>query len=347
VPVNHLGIFETTLPLLEGPNRIEAASLNRAGESARSAEVLVVRDTSLPAAPSGLRAMARSGGRILLEWVPGIESYRGYHVYRAALSFSDRGQATRLTAVPIPASSFEDTPPVDGEWFYRIAQVNVAGVEGLLSAEVTIEADRTPPTAAIDYQPPASYDPATGRVGRGIVGVLLNLSEPVEGTPFLSLTMSGGQPILIDLTRVDPIQYRGSFAIDDATVSGTAVAVFSARDRAGNRGSRITSGGRLVIATPFAWQRNVTPPAARLEAQPWCDPTGVARCLDGPETLVGLLTGELRSPLGFRMHLERSAVLPWHLRLHARQFNTFECHAYVFRNVPPHAPSSARDASCR
>ncbi len=106
-------------------------------------------------------------------------------------------------------------------------------------------------------------------------------------------------------------------------------------------------GGRLVIATPFAWQRNVTPPAARLEAQPWCDPTGVARCLDGPETLVGLLTGELRSPLGFRMHLERSAVLPWHLRLHARQFNTFECHAYVFRNVPPHAPSSARDASCR
>ncbi|HRZ35704.1 MAG TPA: immunoglobulin domain-containing protein, partial [Candidatus Paceibacterota bacterium] len=249
VPVNHLGIFETTLPLLEGPNRIEAASLNRAGESARSAEVLVVRDTSLPAAPSGLRAMARSGGRILLEWVPGIESYRGYHVYRAALSFSDRGQATRLTAVPIPASSFEDTPPVDGEWFYRIAQVNVAGVEGLLSAEVTIEADRTPPTAAIDYQPPASYDPATGRVGRGIVGVLLNLSEPVEGTPFLSLTMSGGQPILIDLTRVDPIQYRGSFAIDDATVSGTAVAVFSARDRAGNRGSRITSGGRLVIDT--------------------------------------------------------------------------------------------------
>ncbi|HOA61932.1 MAG: immunoglobulin domain-containing protein [Verrucomicrobia bacterium] len=249
VPVNHLGIFETTLPLLEGLNRLEAASLNRAGESQRSPEVTVTLDTSLPASPSGLRATARSGGRVLLEWVPSSESYRGYHVYRSHASFTDRSEAVRLTGSPLPGYTFEDTAPVDGQWFYRIAQVNLANVEGLLSIEAAVEVDRTPPTAALEYQPPAAYDPATGRVGRGIVGVLVNLSEEVASAPFLSFMPPQGQPIVIELRRVDPTQYRGNFVIDDKTPSGNAVAVFSARDKAGNRGTQITAGARLTIDT--------------------------------------------------------------------------------------------------
>jgi RHS repeat-associated protein len=249
VPVNQLGIFETSVPLVEGVNRLQAASVNRAGESARSPEVAIILDTSLPVAPSGLRGTARSGGRVLLEWMPSIDSIRGFHVYRAAGSFNDRSVATRLTGSPQPGPSFEDAPAGDGQWFYRIAQVNLAGVEGLLSAEVTVDADRTPPAAALEYELPLAHDPSTGRVGRGIVGVLVNLSEAVDGTPFLSLTPPQGTPMIVELSRLAPTQYRGRFVVDENTPSGTAVAVFSARDLAGNRGSRILSGERLMIDT--------------------------------------------------------------------------------------------------
>ncbi|MCP5523216.1 MAG: hypothetical protein H7A46_16905 [Verrucomicrobiales bacterium] len=261
VPVDHRGIFETTLPLIEGVNSLQAATLNRAGESELSPEVIVELDTSLPAGPDGLRVTARSGGRVLLEWIPGTESYRGYHIYRASTSFTDRNEATRLTGTPLPAYTFDDIPPSDGEWHYRVTQVNLAGVEGLLSNEVTVEADRTPPTASLEYDPPASYDPESGRIGRGIVGVRLNLSEPVQGTPFLSFTLPEGSPILVELTRVSSTLYRGNFVIGDTAVSGNALAVFSARDRAGNRGDRILSGGHLAIDT-------VPPQVVGLAVQP-------------------------------------------------------------------------------
>ncbi len=248
-PVSILGIFETTLALAEGTNVVEAVALNRAGESPRSPAIAVVLDTSIPAGPSGLRATARSGGRVLLEWVPATESLKGFHVYRAASSFTNQSQAVRLTGARVPATSFDDVPPADGRWFYRITKVNLANAEGYLSTEVAVDSDNTPPTAAIEYQPHDHYDPATGRFGRTIVGVLVNLSEPVDGAPFLSFTPPLGLPTLVDLTPVTTTQYRGNFAIGDTTTSGNAVAVFSARDRAGNRGTRILSGGQITIDT--------------------------------------------------------------------------------------------------
>ncbi|MBI5535711.1 MAG: methyltransferase domain-containing protein [Deltaproteobacteria bacterium] len=105
-------------------------------------------------------------------------------------------------------------------------------------------------------------------------------------------------------------------------------------------------GGTLLIATPFAWQRNVTPPAARLEARSWMDETGAARSLDGPEAMVELLTGKLRGPHGWHMELAQSTTLPWHLRYHARQFNTFVCNVFVFRNTMSRKAARGRDASC-
>ncbi len=261
VPVDHLGIFETSLPLVEGPNRLQAATLNRTGESAKSAEVTVVVDTSLPAAPGGLRTTARSSGRVLLEWVLSAESFRGYQVYRAASSFTERSAAQRVTGAPIASGSLEDTPPDEGRWFYRIALVNLAGVEGLLSAEAVVETDRTAPTARVEYRLSPEAAPTSGPVGRGVVGILLNLNEAVDGTPFLSLTPSQGQPLVVDLTRVTETQYRGSVVIGDTTPSGTSLAVFAARDRAGNRGSRITSGARLEIDA-------VAPEVTELTVQP-------------------------------------------------------------------------------
>jgi SAM-dependent methyltransferase len=108
----------------------------------------------------------------------------------------------------------------------------------------------------------------------------------------------------------------------------------------------LSPAGRLVISTPFAWQRAVTPPAARLEARAWQTEAGQARRLDAPDALVGLLTGHLKSGLPYRMRLEHASEVPWHLRLHARQYNTFVCHVYEFSRHEGEDPARGRDATC-
>ena len=170
MPVSIQGIFENPLTLAEGTNEVAAVAVNRAGESPRSATIRVILDTTPPAGPDGLRATARSGGRVLLEWVSANQSIKGYHVYRAAASFIDQAAAVRLTGEPIRSAAFEDRPPVDGRWYYRVTAVNLANppAEGYLSNEASVDSDKTPPVAtSIEYQPGASYDAATGRFGRG------------------------------------------------------------------------------------------------------------------------------------------------------------------------------------
>lgn len=250
-PVSVQGIFENTLVLVEGTNIVEAAAVNRAGESARSTNsTTIVLDTTTPAGPAGLRATARSGGRVLLEWAPSSQSVKGYHVYRASAGFTNRTEATRLTATPVTSGTYEDRPPDDGRWYYRVTTINLAGVEGYLSDQASVDSDKTPPVAtSIVYQTSGSYDAASRRFGKGIVSLTLDLSEAVDGAPFLSVTPRQGMPILIDLTRITPTQYRGNFPVGDSTPSGTAVVAFSARDRAGNRGNRIDTGSSIQIDT--------------------------------------------------------------------------------------------------
>jgi SAM-dependent methyltransferase len=104
--------------------------------------------------------------------------------------------------------------------------------------------------------------------------------------------------------------------------------------------------GRLVISTPFAWQRGVTPPAARLEARAWRNETGQARRLDAPDVLLGLLDGRLQSSLPYRMRVEHTSEQPWHLRIHARQYNTFVCHVFVLKRLEGEDQARGRNASC-
>jgi SAM-dependent methyltransferase len=104
--------------------------------------------------------------------------------------------------------------------------------------------------------------------------------------------------------------------------------------------------GRLVISTPFAWQRGITPQAARLEARDWLTDTGQARRLDAPDVLKGILTGQWKSSLPCKMRLEHASEVTWHLRIHARQFNTFVCHVYVLQKADAQESTRGRDASC-
>ena len=53
----------------------------------------------------------------------------------------------------------------------------------------------------------------------------------------------------MDLTKTSATIYNGSFYVDATTPSGTANALFSARDLVGNRGTEIQSGATLRIDT--------------------------------------------------------------------------------------------------
>jgi len=249
--VDALGNFVTSLTLIEGENRIRAAARNRAGTGPMSGEVLVTLDTSIPVSPENLTAQSRAGGVIRLSWqAPSDTDVKGYHLYRAESSFSSQAQAVRVNSDLITVTSFDDLPAEDGLYYYRATMVSTSDNEGELSNEATAQSDSTGPRAvSIAYTPRGNHDPQTGRMGPGTVDVLLTVDEPLQSTPFLSITPEGGVPFSIELTKESDLTYTGLFVITDATPTGTAYGVFSGRDLVGNRGTEIDTGGSILIDT--------------------------------------------------------------------------------------------------
>ncbi|MBW2285901.1 MAG: hypothetical protein JRF65_15050, partial [Deltaproteobacteria bacterium] len=130
------------------------------------------------------------------------------------------------------------------------------------SNEAMALSDRVQPRAtAIAYSPQGPFDPATGRMGPGRVDVLVIVSEPLQTTPFLSITPDGGIPMSVQLQKATDVQYAGFFEIADTTPGGTAYAVFSARDLAGNRGAEVDAGATVQIDTDG-------PSISRLQVEP-------------------------------------------------------------------------------
>jgi len=249
VPVDSTGTFSTSTSLSEGANRIQAAAVNRGGTGPRSSEVLVTVDTTIPVAPTGLSASSQPSGRIRLTWLRGTDSsVAGYHVYRSTTPFSDIAGATRVNSSLVTTTSFDDLPNADGSYQYRVVAANAAGTLSPPSNAATAISDNTAPRAlSIEYAPTGRVDSASGRIGRGHVGITLRVSEALLTAPFLSIAPTGGAPISIDLTRLTDTQYSGGFDIAEATPSGQAFAVFSARDLVGNRGTDMGSGTSLLI----------------------------------------------------------------------------------------------------
>jgi hypothetical protein len=243
--------FTLLVGLVEGLNRLQAIASNRGGASPPSAAVQVTRDTSIPVSPAGLTAAAQPGGKIRLAWNRSQDGrVVGYDLYRSAQPFNTLGEAVKLNATRIATATtvLDDLPTTDGTYFYRIVAVNNLGTPGQPSNLASSVSDNTLPRATrIAYTPTGKVDPATGRIATGRVGLVVTVSEPLLTTPFLSVIPEGGAPVAIDLTRSSDTEYRGDFSITSGTPSGTAYAVFSARDLVGNRGTDIGQGGSIQI----------------------------------------------------------------------------------------------------
>lgn len=245
------GQFSGSLTLAPGVNEIKATVTDQYGTSALSAPLAVTLDATVPSSPSNLMAVAQLAGKVHLSWTRSVDqNTTGYLVYRAATPFDSISQAVKVTSAPLNAVLFDDLPPQDGNWSYRVVGVNQAGTPSLPSNPVQARADSTAPKAvSIVYTPLGKTDAASGRVGQGKVNVLLTVSEILEAAPYLSLIVQGSAPIPVELIKGTGNTYTGSFVIGQASGSGTANALFSARDAVGNRGTEIDAGATLAIDT--------------------------------------------------------------------------------------------------
>ncbi len=243
------GSFSRTLSLREGINTLEVANRNRGGESDRVG-ISVTLDSSTPGVPLRLTATPQSGGVIRLGWSRPSGSVSGYYVYRATSPFESQAGATRLTGEIFKETLYDDTPAADDRYYYAVSTVNVAGVEGALSNVVSAVRDTSSPKVLdARYSSSGKFDPVSGRFGVGSVQVYLELSEPVQASPFFSVTPAGGNPLVVSLEKFDSVNYLGSFQIAAGTPTGVAVATVAMRDLAGNRGSEIISGTSITIDT--------------------------------------------------------------------------------------------------
>ncbi|WP_207389193.1 fibronectin type III domain-containing protein [Marinobacter halodurans] len=249
------GRFSVSVPLEEGANVLSAtaAYASRMVYGDASAERTIVRDTSVPDAPTGLSATGRELGEINLAWgAPDDDRVAGFLVYRSDEPFTATAEATPLTASPLTGSTYRDLPESDGTYYYRVVSVNVPGTESVPSPIAEAEADSTPPHAThIEYTPMGAYDADGNRFGPGQVNVTVTFSEALRNTPYLALTVSGGIPQVVDLQPDynDPLVYTGSFTLTETAISGTAYAVLSAHDQVGNRGTEVDDGSVIVIDT--------------------------------------------------------------------------------------------------
>ena len=261
--VDQDGNFSLTAIINEGENKIQALARNRAGDGPLSNEVMVSVDATYPLPPANLTAASKEFGLIRLSWRrPSDSSMQGFNLYRSVSDFTSPDQADQLNSNTLTSTIYNDIPASEGTYIYRVTSIDAAGRESELSDPVSATSDATAPhVVAVVYTPQGPYDSATGRTGPGEVSSTLTLNEPLISDPFFSINPEGGTPIPVTLEKVSDLEYEGSFVIGPTTPTGTAYAVFSGRDLAGNRGIAINTGATLTIDTRG-------PPLIEVELQP-------------------------------------------------------------------------------
>lgn len=233
-------IAMTSVP--DGIYQFSATASDAAGTSPRSASVTVSFDSGPPNEPKSLVATPGVGGVISLSWgLPDGEVPKKYNLYRSTSNFVSKNALDVVLAQGgLTAVKTTDKPLADGDYYYGVTALDAANNEGALSNIMSARSDRTLPTAALVFSP-------VGTTGPGTVNVTMNLSEAVQGTPFLSVTPQGQGPIVIGLAPSSSILWTGSFTVTSSHATGPAAVSFSARDIIGNVGTQITSGGALAI----------------------------------------------------------------------------------------------------
>lgn len=297
------GRFVGTVTLVSGTNRIQATASDSYGTSAASVAIQVNLDITVPASPSALTAAAQAAGKVRLTWNRSTDPNTiGYDIYRAPTTFTAISEAVKINGGSLNVSSFDDLPPQDGNWTYRIVAVNSAGTPSVPTNAAQVISDATAPKAlSIVYTSLGKVDSASGRLGQGRVNLVLTASETLQTVPYLSIVPQGGLPIPVELSKTGDTTYSGNFLIDANTASGVANALFSARDQVGNRGTDVTVGATLKIDTEGPQLSNIVlTPASPIKndtAQTLQATFTYSKAPSGNPQISYRLSGPVRSPV--------------------------------------------------
>ena len=100
-----------------------------------------------PGAPADLTAKSGKAGVVTLNWTPAAGA-SSYNLYRRAAA------ETALTKIKtgLPGPPAQDTPPVDGAYFYSITSIGILDSESPNSAEAQAVSDRTGPNAPMNLR---------------------------------------------------------------------------------------------------------------------------------------------------------------------------------------------------
>ena len=201
--------------------------------AAGASSSLQVPDTTDPASPRGLTAVATAAGN-LLAWNHVLDGDRmGYHVYRGT---SASGPFTRLTATPTDASKYLDSAaPLDVASYYRVAAIDSSGN---LSANATAGATARLPSALPGAVADLKASPASA------MHVDLAWTAVPDVIRYLVERKGPGETSFGEVARVDGPGYRDAGLTPGAT--------YSYRVRAENlRGVADATGAMTVSGTPL------------------------------------------------------------------------------------------------
>ncbi len=268
---NASGNFSGSVDLVKGTSDITtnninatATAANRPQTSGHSTTITGYLDTSIPDAPVHLTAEPLEGGKVHLTWDCMASDLAGYNIYRHTASFETATAAIRVNSSPVKVLQFTNAPEVEGLYYYSVTSVNSLGTESALSNQVEAQSDASGPEVDITYTPQGPVSPVDGAIGPGRVDVTLVVNEPLLTTPFFSMVPDGGVLIPVDLTKISDTEYSGYFTIEADTISAETYAVFSARDRVGNRGTTVPAEDQSILVDargPEVIRLDVTPAA--------------------------------------------------------------------------------------
>lgn len=256
------------LPVTEGDNPFAVKATHRGGDSPYSNAYVVALDTGAPPAPVALAAAVLPGGKLQFTWQAGQgEIPAGFNLYASSAPFiaaTDPGVA-RINDTLIRYTFREITPADDSPRYYGVTALDGSGNESGLSNLTAVVADRTKPAVtAISFAVNDGVPEASPTTGPAIVTVAFTVSEKLAEMPFFSLEPESGSPILVALSPVDELRYRGSFRVDGATPHGATTWKFSGKDAAGNRGSGQgpgpvldTRGPQATVTAPVELQQTI------------------------------------------------------------------------------------------
>jgi hypothetical protein len=231
--------------LIEGNNDIAAFAEDSIGISPRSPLVTVILDSGAPGAPTLNEALQRAGGlgvRLLWQAPASGEVPASYDVYRSTGPFSSTASATRVVQ-GVTTTNAVDTGVTDGTYYYSVVAVDAAGNDSVLSNQLVVNYDATPPAFSV------SYDSASP-VGVQTLGVTLTVTEPLMTTPSLIFIAGGSNtPMAVPLSLQNSTTYTGSFNVTSSMASGPVSVQVSGRDLAGNIYSGLPTGPSLVFDT--------------------------------------------------------------------------------------------------